>query len=349
VRIKDVSKLAGTESYSLVGYGLVVGLAGTGDSDEALSQQTIRNMLENFNIVVDTASLKAQNVAAVMVTATIAPPVHKGDTVRASVSSIGDAASLTGGELLLTPLLGEDGTTWAVGQGPVSVGGFDFGGDSAGGDRVIKNHPTSGVLINGVKLTRNLGLGLLNTGVLRLHLVQPDFTTAENMAEAINLRFRDSAMALDSATIQVRVPTEYQVESRMSGFIRDMEQLTFEPDNIAKVVMNERTGTIVFGGRVRISAVAISHGNLTVSIKNTEAISQPAPFTRGGNATTERLMDQQTAAVEEATPIHLMPDITTVNDLVTVLNALGATPRDIMVILRALKESGALHATLEAI
>ena len=258
VRIKDVSRLAGMETSTLVGYGLVVGLAGTGDSDEELSQRTIRSMLENFNIVVDPENLAAENAAVVMVTATIDHPVHQGDMIAASVSSIGDASSLTGGELLLTPLLGEDGTTWAVGQGPVTVGGFQFGGSGAGSDSETKNHPTSGSLINGVKMTRDAGLEQQDRQVLTIYLQKPDYTTVENMAESINREFQGAAIAVDSATVRVHVPDSYQDENRLSRFIRDIEQLRFEPDQVAKIIVNERTGTIVFGGNVRISSVAIS-------------------------------------------------------------------------------------------
>jgi flagellar P-ring protein precursor FlgI len=350
VRVKDVSRLSNSEMYNLVGYGLVVGLAGTGDSDEELSQRTIRNMLETFNIAVSADNLKAGNVAAVMITALIDRPVHPGDMVSATVSSIGDASSLTGGELLLTPVLGEDGETWATGQGAVYVGGFSVGGTGEGGDSLTKNHPTSGVLINGLKMNRSVGVESMNRDILRFIIDQPDFTTAENMAEAMNRKFPDTALAMNAAAVQVRVPVEHRAENRVNGFISELEQLTFEPDQVAKVVINERTGTLVFGGNVRISAVAVSHGNLSVSIKNTEFVSQPiAPFSRNSLATTEKITDQVTQVEEQERRVQLVPDITTVGELVNTLNALGATPRDTMAILHALKRAGSLHARLQSI
>ena len=263
------------------------------------------------------------------------------------MSSIGDASSLTGGELLLTPLFGEDGLIAATGQGPLGVGGYAFGSSGPGGETQSKNHPTSGALINGVKLLQDVGLEPTDAENLHLCLASPDNTSAQNMTDAINVRFPGSATALDSATVRVRIPDPYRQDGSPSRFLRDVEQLTFEPDQAARVVINERTGTIVFGNHVRISSVAVSHGNLTVSIKNTEGVSQPEPFSRLG--TTERMTDQETAAAEEKAPVHLVPDVTTVDDLVAALNALGATPRDIMMILHALRGAGALHASLESI
>ena len=346
VRIKDVARIQGVERHTLIGYGLVVGLAGTGDSDQELTQRTISSLLENFNIAVEASDLKSQNTAVVMVTAVVGTSSHKGDSVPATISSIGDATSLRGGELLLTPVLGPDTEIWATGQGAVSTGAYTAGGTGGGGDSQTKNHPTTGTLTNGVKLAQDVDLDLEESKTIRLLLKRPDFTTAVNMAEAINQEFPNSAIPADGGAVCVAVPRSSHEERRVMQFIRDLEAIRFTPDAIAKIVFNERTGTIVFGGNVQISQVAITHGNLTISIKNTEGISQPAPLSDG---TTERMSDQQTTVEEPSTGIHLLPKITTVSELVSSLNALGVTPRDTIVILHALREAGALHAKLESI
>jgi len=347
IRIKDVARVQGVERHTLTGYGLVVGLAGTGDSDQELTQQTIASLLQNFGIVVDPGKLKSQNTAVVMVTALVETSANVGDTIAATVSSIGDATSLTGGELLLTPVLGPDAQIWATGQGALSTGGYAVGSGGAGGETQAKNNPTTATLTNGVKLVQDVGLNLENSTSISLLIKHPDFTTAMNMADAINREFPNSAAALDRGLVRVGVPRTFQEEHAVIRFIRDLEQIRFSPDAVAKVVFNERTGTIVFGGNVQISQVAITHGNLTISIKNTEGISQPGPLARGGE--TARMTDQTTTVHEERVPIHLLPDVTTVAELVGALNALGVTPRDTIVVLHALREAGALHAKLESL
>lgn len=347
IRIKDVARIQGVESYTLTGYGLVVGLAATGDSDQELTQQTIASLLQNFSIVVDPGSLKSQNTAVVMVTARVETSANAGDTIAATVSSIGDATSLTGGELLLTPVLGPDAEIWATGQGAVSTGGYSVGSGGAGGETQAKNNPTTATLTNGVKLVHDVALNLESSTSISLLIQNPDFTTAMNMADAINREFPNSAIPVDRGMVRVGVPRTFQEEHAVIRFIRDLEQIRFLPDAVAKVVFNERTGTIVFGGNVQISQVAITHGNLTISIKNTEGVSQPAPFSKGGE--TARMTDQTTTVNEERVPIHLLPDVTTVAELVSALNALGVTPRDTIVVLHALREAGALHAKLESL
>lgn len=346
VRIKDVARVQGVERHTLTGYGLVVGLAGTGDSDQELTQQTISSLLQNFNIVVDPTKLKSQNTAVVMVTAVVDTSAHAGDAIPATISSIGDATSLTGGELLLTPVLGPDAEVWATGQGAVSTGGYSAGSSGAGGETQTKNNPTTAILTNGVKLVHDVGLDLEDSKTVSLLLKSPDFTTAVNMADSINQEFPNSAIPVDRGMVRVAVPRSYGEDHAVIRFIGDLEQVRFAPDAIAKVVFNERTGTIVFGGNVQISQVAITHGNLTISIKNTEGTSQPAPLSNG---TTERMTDQATSVHEERVPVHILPEVTTVAELVAALNALGVTPRDTIVILHALREAGALHASLESI
>lgn len=346
VRIKDVARIQGVERHTLTGYGLVVGLAGTGDSDQELTQQTMASLLRNFGIVVDPGNLKSQNAAAVMVTAVVETSANAGDSIPATVSSIGDATSLTGGELLLTPVLGPDAQIWATGQGAVSTGGYAAGDSGPGGESQVKNNPTTAVLTNGVKLAHGIGLDLESSPSISLLIQKPDFTTAMNMADAINREYPNSAVAADRGLVRVGVPRSFLEERAVIRFVRELEQIRFSPDAVAKVVFNERTGTIVFGGNVQISQVAITHGNLTISIKNTEGISQPAPLSDGATA---RMTDQTTTVREDYAPIHLLPKVTTVAELVGALNALGVTPRDTIVVLHALREAGALHAKLESL
>jgi flagellar P-ring protein precursor FlgI len=351
VRIKDVARIAGDdEVFTLVGYGVVAGLNKSGDSDKILIQRTISNLMQNFNNIVDENDIKAQNSAAVMVTATIRGSKRKGDMVEAEVSSIGDCKSLLGGVLLLTPLLGADGETWGIAQGPITTGGFSFGSSSAaeGGNLVMKNHPTSGMLTNGVKLLRNIGISYKNTDILKYHLRKPDFTSSVNMARTINKEFFGVAIAEDDATVKVRIPRKYKEEDKITTFVSEIEQLYFDTDSVAKVVFNERTGTIVMGADVRISSAAVSHGNLYVNIKNVQGVSQPGAFTESAGAKTEKIYDQTTSATEDASKVFALPNITTVGELVRVLNALGVTSRDIIIIFHCLKQAGALHAELEA-
>ena len=338
-------RVKGDEKHVLIGYGLVVGLAGTGDSDEELTQRTLNNVLQNFNVKVSEDSLKAENAAAVMLTATIRSAVHEGDEVPCTVSCIGDAESLKGGELLLTPLLGSDGESWAIAQGAVITGGFKFGDAGPGGEVQQKNHPTTGMLTGGAKMLRDVGLGIEDTDVLTLNLRQPDFSSASNLAEAINDKFLGTAVARDAATVAVRIPHEFRQQGRVPHFIGLVEQLSFVPDRPARIVFNERTGTIIIGGDVRISKVAISHGNLNINIKNIDAISEPSPFTTHDS---KRIRDQSTTATEERVPLIPVPATTTVGQLVNILNNLQVAPRDMMIIFHALRKAGALHATLES-
>jgi flagellar P-ring protein precursor FlgI len=353
VRFKDVARLAGNEKYTLVGYGVVIGLNGTGDSDATLIQRTVSNLMQNFNVLVKESDIKAQNTAAVMVTATISGPIHSGDMLQATVSSIGDATSLTGGQLLLTPILGTDGETWGIAQGPVVTGGFSFGDSGEGGNTQTKNFPTVGTLTNGLKILKDINLGLKNSDTLTYYLANPDYTTASNLVKVINEKYIGSAVAIDSGTIKVRVPIVYRTENTVPSFISKIEQLYFLPDTRAKVVFNERTGTIVVGENVRISAVAISHGNIYVDVKKIQAVSQPngGVFSDVVNSKAETVVtnDTTTTVTEEKGRFFEVPGTTTVGELVNVLNALGVSSRDIMIIFHVLKASGALHAELESL
>lgn len=347
VRIKDVSRLKGDETYELVGYGVVTGLNNTGDSDKILIQQTLANMLQNFNIVVNPADLKAQNTAAVMVTATIRGNRREGDMVDAQVSAVGDCSSLTGGVLVMTPLVGADGESWGIAQGSVTTGGYSYGSKGAGGNQVTKNHPTTGMLTNGVKLLKNFGPDYNNDEVLTYILTNPDPTTAVNMAKAINRYYFGVATVQDSGVVKVRIPNKYRDENNVASFISEVGQLYFVSDTVAKVVFNERTGTIVIGHNVRISNAAVSHGNLYISVKNTEGVSQPGAFAPQG-ASTERMNDQTTDVKEKEARMFELQNTTTVGELVNSLNSLGVGARDIMIIFHVLKAAGSLHAELEA-
>lgn len=351
VRIKDISRFSHENTYNLVGYGLVTGLADTGDSDKDLTRQTIKNLLENFNIAVDMDELKVSNTAVVMVTATINNEINKNDKITCTITAIGDAESLTGGELITTPLLGPDKQIWGVAQGAVITGGFKFGDGGEGGNTQVKNHPTAGFVQNGAKILRKIDFGIADKDFLAICLKHPDFTTAANVADAINAKYEGISQAENAATINVRVPTIYREENRVPEFIRDLQQIYVKPDSIARVVFNERTGTIVFGSNVRISQVAITQGSINVTVKNTTQVSQPdnGAFNRNPAGETVVANDQETSVEEQEVQLQLLPDVTTVEQLVTALNALGASARDIMIILHSLKEAGALHAELQSI
>ena len=346
VRIKDVARLAGEESYTVTGYGVVIGLNGTGDSDLALTQRTISNLMQRFNIIIDESDVVTDNCAAVMITGTIKGSAHEGDQISVSVDSIGDASSLTGGKLLMSALQGADAEVWAMGQGPVTTGGFSYGSAGAGGEQVIKNHPTSGVLTNGMKLLRDVGTGPKNSDSITYYLRKPDYTSAVNFADIVNGEHFGSAIAQDATTIKIRIPKSYSGDGGVSKFISEIEQLYFVNDQQARIVFNEKTGTLVIGSNVKLSNAAVSHANLVVNIKNTQAQAPNNPFANDANAV---LNDQQTTVQEGKPRVFEIPPTTTIGDLVEVLNSLGVSTRDIMIIFQLLREAGALHAELEAI
>ncbi len=341
-RIKDVAKLQGVRSNQLVGYGLVVGLAGTGDSDKStFTVQSIVNMLKNFGITVSSAQMKPKNVAAVMVTAQLPPFLKPGDTIDITVSSMGDAKSLQGGTLLQTPLKAANGAVYAVGQGPMSVGGFSVGG---GGSSQAKNFPTVGTIPSGAIVERDVPTQFEAGGSIVLVLNRPDFTTASRVSEAVERRFGPISRARDASSVVVAVPLEYSAD--LVGFVAAVEELQVTPDSVAKVVVNERTGTVVMGGNVTIDTVAVAQGGLTVRIANTTEVSQPQPFSGGSTVVTQ---NKSVDAKEQQAPLIVLPKSANVSDLVAALNAVGATPRDVISILQAIKAAGALHAELQLI
>ena len=341
-RIKDVAKVQGVRSNQLVGYGLVVGLAGTGDSNKIEETiQSITNMLKTFGVVIDSSSLKMKNVAAAVVTAQLPPFAKPGDTIDITVSSIGDAKSLQGGTLIQTPLRAANGQVYAVAQGAVSTGGFVVGGRSGSQQ---KNFPTVGTTPNGAIVERDVPMEISSQGTIRLSLNQPDFTTASRISNAIDSRFGGISIARDPGTVEISIPGGYR--NNVVGFVAALEELAVSPDNIARVVVNERTGTVVMGANVAIDEVAVAQGGLNIKISKTKDVSQPPPFSYGNTETTT---NTELNVEEEAGSLIVLPATANVGDVVNSLNAVGATPRDIISILQAIKAAGALHADLQII
>lgn len=341
-RIKDVAKVQGVRANQLVGYGLVMGLNGTGDSNKTLEVlQSVANMLRRFGVTVDQASLKTKNVAAVTVTATLPPFVREGDTIDVTVSSMGDAKSIQGGTLIQTPLMAGNGEVYAVAQGAVSTGGFTAGN---GGNTRQKNFPTVGLTPNGAIVERTVEDDLGTDGTISLSLARADFTTAARIAQTINARYAGVATAANPGRIDIRIPPHFR--GNLVSFIAGIEELPVMPDNIAKVVVNERTGTIVMGGDVSVDSIAIAQGGISISIETEADVSQPTPFSVGSTVVTK---NGSTDVAEERANTIVLDATANVSDIVGALNSVGATPRDIISILQAIKASGALHAELEII
>jgi len=341
-RIKDLAAFEGVRENQLIGYGLVVGIDGKGDQGLA-TQQTIVNMLQRMGLVVNPNDLKTKNVAAVIATAMLPPFPRPGTRIDVTVSAIGDAKPLQGGMLLLTPLKGPDGKVYALGQGAVSVGGF-VGGE--GGNKVVKNHTTVGRVPRGGIVEKDLPFSLGKGDELRLFLHRQDFTNASRIAEKINESVKSGhSQAVDSATVMLQVPAEYK--SRLPEFISLVEAIDVPVDMPARVTVNERTGTVVIGENVRISPVAIAHGNLTIEIKTELQVSQPKPFAPEKSETVVVPKTEVTAAEPKVSLTEVSG--VTLGEIVKGLNTLGVTPRDLIAILQALRSSGALRAELEII
>lgn len=342
VRVKDMGRLLGADGLQLLGYGLVVGLEGTGDSQKSLfTNQALANMLERFGITVEGDKVRSKNVAAVMVTADIPPFSRKGGRFDVLVSSLGDSRSLQGGVLLQTTLADISGEIWCVGSGPVSIGGFSI---EAGNVSVRQNYSAVGRVPNGASLKKDLEVGIKDSTSLTYMLENGDFTTTLRLADAINAHFGvDIAQAVDAVSVEVAVPEEYSANGDVVSFIAQLESVEFQPDLAAKVIINERTGTIVIGEKVTISTVAISHGSLSITITSTPMVSQP-PALSAGTTVVEQF--QEVAVEERSTGVVVMPQTSTVGDIAAALNRLGVTPRDIIAIFQALKQSGALQAEL---
>lgn len=342
VRIKDIANIEGTRTNQLVGYGLVVGLDGTGDGNGMkFTHQSLVTMLEAMGITINLKEIdKVKNVAAVMITAELPPFATPGNRLDVQVSSLGDAKSLQSGMLLLSPLKAADGNVYAVAQGPVSTGSFSAQGQ---GSSVQKNFPTVGRVVNGAVVERALAADFQDRETLTLSLREPDFTTVSRMAEAINTAMADRlAHAANAGTVEVAVPRRYA--GKMVDLVTLIETLDIKPDVEAKVVINERTGTVVMGENVRLNTVAIAHGNLSIEIKETAKVSQPMPFSQGKTTSTP---ETSIAVKEESSKLMLVEPGVSIGEVVGALNALGVTPRDLIAIFQAIKAAGALNAKLE--
>jgi flagellar P-ring protein precursor FlgI len=341
-RIKELTSIAGVRDNQLIGYGLVVGLNGTGDGNNTgFSSQTLSTMLRSMGLTIDPAKIRARNAAVVMVTATLPPFARAGGRVDVLVSSIGDAKSLQGGTLLLTPLRAPNGQIYAVAQGPVSIGGFAARGRS--GSSVQQNHPTVGQIANGALIEGEVGLQLNGREQIRVVLNTPDFTTSARLAEAINTQLGTAvARSIDSGTIEVQVPEAQR--ANIAAFVATLENLEVTPDQVAKVVLDERTGTVVIGENVRIATVAIAHGNLSIEIREEPQVSQPAPLSQGKTVVTPK---SDVKVKEDKNQVILLSQAVTIRDLVRALNSIGVTPRDLVAIFQAIKAAGALQAKLE--
>lgn len=343
-RIKDISSIQGMRDNQLFGYGLVVGLAGTGDGTQAkFTMLSIANMMERMGIInVDADQVKVKNAAGVIVTAQMPPFAKNGQKIDVVVSSIGDAKSLQGGTLLLTPLKGVDNKVYALAQGPVSIGGFAAGGQ---GGSVQKNHPTAGRITNGATIEREVAVDLNRKDNVIISLYRPDFTTASRAVEAINDEMGfDIASAIDPETISVQVPLEYKGSA--VSFIASIENIEIKPDQKARIVLEERTGTVVMGSTVHISKVAIAHGNLSIRINENPTVSQPNPLGQGETVTTP---GTEVNAKEGSGEMVVLDGGATIGDLVSALNAIGVSPRDLISILGSIKAAGALQADIEVI
>ena len=340
VRVKDVATLQGVRPVPLIGYGLVVGLNKTGDRRQTIfSAQTLANMLEKLGVVVAGEQIKVENVAAVLVTAELPPFSRSGARLDVTASSVGDARSLQGGTLLATALRGPDGTIHVLAQGPLTLGGFGGGGS---GNSVTVNHLTVGRVPGGGLVEVGQKAQLPSDGQLVLALNTPDFLNATRLAETINLEVGPgTAHAVDNASVAVRVPQDYR--QALTDFMARLETLSLDLDAPARVAINERTGTVVVGAQVRIGAAAVAHGNLSVRISTRFNVSQPAPLSTGQTMVTP---EEQVDVKEGDAKLVALQEGTSLDQVVRALNALGATPRDIIAIMQALKAAGALKAEI---
>lgn len=344
-RIKDVARLTEARENALVGYGIVTGLAGTGDSTRSQETfQSISNLLRNFGVNMAPTQVRGRNAASVMVTANLPAFARRGARIDVNVASLGDARSLVGGTLLLAHMVGPDGQIYALAQGPISVGGFSY---DLNGNMVQKNHPTTGSVPDGAVIERELLAAMLNAdGEIDISLVDPDFTTASRVVEAINVGIVPAiARAIDAGRVAVQVPDGYR--SNLVGLVTRIENLTIEPDRRARVVVNERTGTVVAGGDVKVSQISVTHGDLKVFISSDYSVSQPVFVADTGAGVRTEIIPDTSVTVSETDPVTVsVRSASTVADLVSALNKVKATSRDIIAILQAVKRAGALHAEL---
>jgi len=341
-RIKDVASFSGIRDNEIMGYGLVVGLNGTGDKDGTYIFQPFANMLNRMGINVNQADIKGKtkNIAAVIVTAKLPTMVRPGSAVDVQVSSIGDAKSLQGGTLLMAPMKGPDGNVYAVAQGPISIGGFSAGG---GGTSTVKNHPNVGMIPNGAIVEKEVPVQLNRKSRLDLLLASQDITTSKRIADKINDQFKsDIAKAETPSMVAIDVPQDYL--GKVVDFMSRVELLDVAVDLPARVIVNERTGTVVIGENVRISPIALAHGGLTIEIKTEYQVSQPLPFAPKKAETV--VVPKEQVKAEEKKGYLMEVQGATIGELIKALNALGVTPRDLVAILQAIKAAGSLKAEL---
>ncbi|MET1411305.1 flagellar basal body P-ring protein FlgI [Roseibium sp. HPY-6] len=344
-RIKDIADFEGIRENQLIGYGLVVGLNGTGDSlnNTPFTQQSLQAMLERLGVNTRNIALNTNTVAAVMVTANLPPFATQGTRIDVNVSALGDADSLQGGTLLVTPLVGADGEVYAIAQGSVAIGGFSAQADAAS---VVRGVPTAGRIANGGLVERELEFRLASLTSLRLALRNPDLTTARRVALSINeLIGMPTAEPLDPGTVRLDLPQSY--DGNIVDLLTDIEQLIVEPDLAARIVIDENSGIIVMGQDVKVSMVAVAQGNLTVTIAESPQVSQPLPFSDNGQ--TVVVPRSEVGVDEEGTKLAIVPETITLKQLVDGLNALGIGPRDMISILQAIKAAGALQAEIEVL
>jgi flagellar P-ring protein precursor FlgI len=347
-RVKDIAYIQGVRGTQVIGYGIVIGLNNSGDTRRTIfTSQSIASMLKRFGITVQQSQLQLRNVAGVIVTGTVDPFMKQGAPFDITVSSLGDASSLQGGTLLMTPLSGIDGIVYAMAQGPVSIGGYDI--NTYTGSELRRNHSAAGRVPNGAILDQGIPLNIRNGNKINIILRSPDFTTAKKIADAINAKYPAKAIASDAATVSVIMPNEFMQKDQNLGFdrivdfISDIEVMEIEPDVIAKVVINEKTGTIVVGEKVTLMPAAVAHGNLTIEIQGVNSVFYPSPISQGQNIVLEPGSENGGGA---STEMIAMPSASTVQDIATALNSLKVNPRDIIAIFQALKEAGALKAEL---
>lgn len=356
-RIKDIAHLRGVRANQLFGYGLVVGLNRTGDSQQVrFAAQTVASLLARLNVRISPQGLLLRNIATVMVTAELPPFAKNGNRIDVVISSMGDAKSLSGGTLIATALRGHDGQIYAMAQGPLSVGGFSVSG--GGGNTKIQNHPTVARIPSGGIVEREVPFSISDADHLKWQLFDADFTTAVRVAQEVNYHFgREIAVAEDSRTITIQIPEEtspegeeegaaMKREGRVARFIAQVERIPVIPDSVAKVIINERTGTVIINQDVRVDPVAITHGNITVKIETEETVVPATPFTPGQSTTqTSTSVDVE----EERVNLALLKRGQSLQDLVDGLNQLGASPRDLITILQSIQRAGALRARLEVL
>jgi flagellar P-ring protein precursor FlgI len=345
IRLKDIASFKGVRPNQLIGNGLVVGLNGTGDGTNVnFNTQELANYLSQLGINASRDKLKVKNIAAVAVTAVLPPFARVGSRIDILVSSLGDAKSLQGGTLLLTPLKGVDGQVYALAQGPVSVGG-GFTAEGAAGGGVTKNHPTAGRIANGATVEREIPFDFAGKEEFSLSLHDADFTTSQRIVKAINQHLHSSyAHSRNGGTISIKLPPGYK--DKVVPLLASLENLEITPDTTAKVVIDERNGTVVMGANVRLATVAIAHGNLMVQIKERPRVSQPLPFSQGE---TTVVPDTSVTIKEGENRLMVLPQGVSIGQVVQALNAIGVTPRDLIAILQAIKAAGALQAELEVI